>query len=252
MRQMGGLGKQMPLARVALIIGALALAGIPILNGFWSKELVLEAGFAGGPVWAYVVMLIGAGLTALYTFRFLTMVFFGERRAPLKPATSQAEVEHVHDAGPAMKTALIPLALGTLVTWLLAGAFWEFLASALPVEEHEVEATTRILTKVATAPATFGVLAVVAIGVLAWFVRRPLAGVAQRARAHRLGGHSQLRLRSDQQGSRFRHRGVGGVAARHADRAPWLERARHHPRARRRARRPGDGRHVTPWTQREN
>ena len=168
MREMGGLGRHMPLTRAAMVIGGLALAGIPIVNGFWSKELVLEAGFEGGPVWAYAVMIVGAGLTALYTFRFLTMVFYGVPRAG-----------HVHEAGPAMKVALIPLALGTLVTWLLAGQFWEFLKTALPVEQREVEATAQILTKVATAPATFGALAVVALGVVAWFARRPLQGVAR-------------------------------------------------------------------------
>ena len=89
MREMGGLGKQMPLVRTVMIVGALALAGIPILNGFWSKELVLEAGHEGGPMWAWSVMLLGAGLTALYTLRFLTMVFFGEPRGQ----------KHAHDAG---------------------------------------------------------------------------------------------------------------------------------------------------------
>jgi hypothetical protein len=78
-----------------------------------------------------------------------------------------------------MKVALIPLSLGTLVTWLIAGPFWEFLRTALPVEEHEVEATTAILAKVVTEPATLGVLAVVAAGVVAWFGRGALAGVAR-------------------------------------------------------------------------
>src|SRR5574338_1053400 len=53
MRKMGGLGKQMPAVRAVFIIGALALAGLPILNGFWSKELILEAGMEGGPSWGY-------------------------------------------------------------------------------------------------------------------------------------------------------------------------------------------------------
>src|SRR5512137_2210692 len=66
MREMGGLGRQMPFVRSVMIIGALALAGLPVLNGFWSKELVLEAGLAGGPWWAYAGMVVGAGLTALY------------------------------------------------------------------------------------------------------------------------------------------------------------------------------------------
>ncbi|HOC18703.1 MAG TPA: NADH-quinone oxidoreductase subunit L, partial [Vicinamibacterales bacterium] len=98
MREMGGLGREMPLVRAVMIVGALALAGIPVVNGFWSKELVLEVGHEGGPAWAWAVMLMGAGLTALYTLRFVTMVFYGEPRG----------TRHVYDAGPAMKVALVP------------------------------------------------------------------------------------------------------------------------------------------------
>jgi NADH-quinone oxidoreductase subunit L len=167
MREMGGLGRQMPLVRNVMVIGGLALAGIPILNGFWSKELVLEAGHEGGPLWAWLVMLVGAGLTALYTFRFLQMVFWGEARGGA----------HVHDAGPAMKVALVPLALGTLTTWLLAGDFWHFLGKALP-GGHEAESTGALLVKIATAPATFVALAVVAAGLGAWWQRARLAALA--------------------------------------------------------------------------
>ncbi|MCA9973189.1 MAG: NADH-quinone oxidoreductase subunit L, partial [Anaerolineales bacterium] len=67
MRQMGGLGARMPFVRATFVIGALALVGLPPANGFFSKELVLEAGQAHGPAWAYGSMLLGAGLTALYT-----------------------------------------------------------------------------------------------------------------------------------------------------------------------------------------
>ena len=81
MRKMGGLGKKMPFVRTVFVIGALALAGLPILNGFWSKELVLEDGLDEGPIWAYIVMLFGAGLTALYTFRMVWLVFFGKPRS---------------------------------------------------------------------------------------------------------------------------------------------------------------------------
>ncbi|MBK8781413.1 MAG: hypothetical protein IPO22_06335 [Anaerolineales bacterium] len=80
MRRMGGLGKQMPFVRNVFILGALALAGLPILNGFWSKELILEVGLADGPIWAYIGMLLGAGMTAFYTLRMTWLVFFGEAR----------------------------------------------------------------------------------------------------------------------------------------------------------------------------
>ena len=170
MREMGGLGAKLPLVRVVMIIGALALAGIPpIFNGFWSKELVLEGGLEGGPMWAWLMMVFGAGLTALYTFRFVSMVFFGEYRG---------SNHHIHDAGIAMKVALVPLALGTLVTWLIAGDFGHFLGRALP-GEHEVESTTQILMAIVTAPATAGALAVVAIGLGCWWQRERLAGLAK-------------------------------------------------------------------------
>ncbi len=168
MREMGGLGARMPVVKVVMIIGGLALAGIPILNGFWSKELVLEAGHEGGPAWAWVFMLVGAGLTALYTLRFLTMVFYGEPRGSA----------HAHDAGPAMKVALVPLAFGTLTTWLLAGPFGAFLGRALG-QGHAVETTGRLVLQVATAPATFVALAVVALGLAAWWQRDSLSGVAR-------------------------------------------------------------------------
>ena len=44
--ELGGVGRRMPFVCAAFIVGALALAGLPPLNGFWSKELVLEAGLA--------------------------------------------------------------------------------------------------------------------------------------------------------------------------------------------------------------
>ena len=48
----------MPFVRNVFIVGALALAGFPILNGFWSKELILEIGLEHSPIWAYALMLL--------------------------------------------------------------------------------------------------------------------------------------------------------------------------------------------------
>ncbi len=129
MRQMGGLGEKMPVVRNVFIIGALALAGLPILNGFWSKELVLEAGLAGGPTWLYLVMLLGAGLTACTP----------SAASGWSSSTGPAAQLHAHDAGLAMRVALIPLALGTLTTWLLAGPFGHLLKGTLPFHEIEIE-----------------------------------------------------------------------------------------------------------------
>jgi NADH-quinone oxidoreductase subunit L len=178
MRQMGALGKQMPLVRTVFIIGALALMGIPIFNGFWSKELVLESGLTFGEehgmVWAYALMLVGAGLTALYTARCIWMVFFGASRSHL----------HGHDAGPAMRVALIPLAFGTLTTWLLADPFLHLLETVPSFHGllGSVESGWQALLEVITTPWTLLALAVIALGLAAWQMRARLMGLALRLR----------------------------------------------------------------------
>jgi NADH-quinone oxidoreductase subunit L len=167
MRQMGGLGRQMPWVRAAFIIGAAALAGLPLANGFFSKELVLEVALEHGPLWAYILMLIGAGLTALYSLRMVSMVFYG---VPLDPI-------HAHDAPAAMRVSLTALAAGTLTTWLLAGPFGELLAGTLPHHEVHAATTLDVVGEIVTAPATWIALWVVALGLALWFLRRWLAGV---------------------------------------------------------------------------
>jgi NADH-quinone oxidoreductase subunit L len=173
MREMGGLSKSMPLTCGAFVIGALALAGIPPVNGFWSKELLLEGGLVHGPLWAYIVMLVTAGLTALYILRCVWMVFFANRDAPPVP-----HVSHVHEAGPAMKVALIPLALASLVTWVLAGPFQDLFMRTLPFHfggDHagsvETTGTMGMAVEVLSSPSTWLALGVVAVGILAWLAR---------------------------------------------------------------------------------
>jgi NADH-quinone oxidoreductase subunit L len=154
MRRMGALGLRMPFVRNVFIVGALALAGVPILNGFWSKELILEVGLEHSPIWAYGIMLLGAGLTAFYTFRMVWLVFFGTEREHL----------HYHPAGSAMKVSLGILAAGSFVTWLLFSGLNGLLSSTLPFHEIEHEALLHMVTVISTAPATWFALMVVALG----------------------------------------------------------------------------------------
>lgn len=169
MRQMGGLGKKMPIVRTVFVIGALALAGIPIMNGFWSKELILEAGLSGGPTWLFGIMVFTAGLTAYYTFRCVWLVFYGQARSHL----------HAHDAGTAMKVALIPLAIGTLLTWLVAGPLGKMLQASLPFHHLEALPTAELLREVVTAPATLITLVVIALGGGAWIARENLVWITR-------------------------------------------------------------------------
>jgi NADH-quinone oxidoreductase subunit L len=83
MRRMGGLRKHMPITYWTALIGALALAGIPPFAGFFSKDAIIEAvhlSSTPGHGIAYVAVLSGVFITALYTFRMLFMTFHGKER----------------------------------------------------------------------------------------------------------------------------------------------------------------------------
>jgi len=170
-RKMGGLGREMPFVRNAFLVGALALTGLPILNGFWSKELMLEAGQIQGPKWAYLVMLAGAGLTALYTFRLVWLVFCGDPRA----------TRHAHDAPVAMRMALGSLVLGVLASWLLAGPFGQLLAigSRSDLLQH-TPSTWQMVVEVITAPTTAISLGVIVLGLAVWWWRARLTWLISR------------------------------------------------------------------------
>ena len=164
LRHMGGLGKQMPFVRNVFFIGALALAGIPITNGFFSKDLVLEGGFQQGPLWAYLLMLAAAGLTGLYTARMVGMVFF----------TKNTTVKNAHDAGPMMRVSLSLLVAGTLLSWLLAGPLSKMMARTLPFHKLASTGTWAIVLEIIINPMTWLALMVVGLGILLWLLGKRL------------------------------------------------------------------------------
>ena len=169
-REMGGLAKELPFARIVFIIGSLALAGIPIFNGFWSKELILESGLEhGNPIWLYVIMLIVAGLTALYTTRCVWMVFYGDKQEEL----------HVHPVGKNMKIALTPLAIGALTSWLLISQFSKMMSNTLPVHDFHELSLIEMFNHVILAPATWIAVAIVLLGIMTWFGRESLGKLSQ-------------------------------------------------------------------------
>ena len=169
MARMGGLGKKMPFVRLVFIVGSLGLVGLPIANGFFSKDLLLESGLKNGPFWAYLFMLIGTGITAVYTLRLIWKVFYGKSNG----------IEPAHDGLSTMRIALGLLAIGTLTSWLLAGGFNQMLAATLPFHNIGVEGTLNIAKQVVLAPATWLTLGVVALGFAAWIKRDLFTGLGQ-------------------------------------------------------------------------
>ncbi len=81
LRRMGGLKKDLPITYWTFLIGALAIAGVPGLAGFFSKDEILYRTFASGHVVLWVVGLITSLLTAIYMFRLVFLAFHGPSRA---------------------------------------------------------------------------------------------------------------------------------------------------------------------------
>lgn len=128
MRFMGGLKKNLPITYITMLVGTIAIAGIPPLSGFFSKDEILAHAFFSSPIF-WVLGFIGALCTAFYMFRLLFMTFFGEFRGT---AEQQA---HLHESPWQMTLPLIVLAalaaIGGLlnVPSALGGGHWlgEFL-----------------------------------------------------------------------------------------------------------------------------
>jgi NADH-quinone oxidoreductase subunit L len=142
MRNMGGIWKKIPVTYAMMWIGSLALAGIPIFAGFFSKDLILEVAFAShGPFAGYAFWLgmAAAVLTAFYSWRLLFMTFHGQPRA------SEEVMHHVHESPLVMTIPLGLLAVGAVFAGLLGlpmvnadMAFWGG-SIAVPHEHNIIE-----------------------------------------------------------------------------------------------------------------
>ena len=115
MRHMGGLRKRMPVTFWTMLIGAVALIGVFPFAGFWAKDEILGGAYIGGYYVVWVVGLVTAFLTAIFTFRMMFLTFWGKSRAP-------EEVQaHVHESPLVMTLPLILLAIPSALLGLLVG-----------------------------------------------------------------------------------------------------------------------------------
>ena len=167
MRQMGGVRKAMPITSTTMLIGALAIAGIPPLSGFWSKDEVLSAVYSTGEFnWVFFILwsmgIATAFLTAFYMFRMWFLTFSGEKRSEY----------HAHESPKIMSVPLMILAALALTSGfvLFIGAgFGNFVGSSIEgLIEHPAEVLTssELLAEILTSWLTYVTLGLAALGIL--------------------------------------------------------------------------------------
>ena len=114
MRKMGGLRRKMPVTFWTMLIAGGALAALPPLAGFWSKDEILGAAFTNGQLVLYAIGIVTAILTAFYVTRALWMTFYGEPR-------DHQLYDHAHESPRVMTLPLVALAAGSAVLGIVIG-----------------------------------------------------------------------------------------------------------------------------------
>jgi NADH-quinone oxidoreductase subunit L len=152
--RMGDLAKKMPLTTWTFVTGALALAGIPPLAGFWSKDEILAGAYAAGYTGLYVLGSLVAFMTAFYMFRLIFVAFFG----------SSNHDSHGHESGWIMTAPLVILAVlsigaGVVGTPLTGSIFSRYITTPGALH-HELNP---VIMLISTILATAGIF-------LAWLI----------------------------------------------------------------------------------
>lgn len=176
-RKMGGLSKYMKVTHITFLLGCLAIAGIPLFSGFFSKDEILASAFGKSPV-IYAVGLFTALLTAFYMFRLYATTFRGSFRG------THEQEHHLHESPSAITIPLVVLAVLSVIggfigipEFMMHGGhkLAEFLqpivapsAKLLPAHEELSHSKEWILTGISSA-------LIIAVVFFAWskFSRKP-------------------------------------------------------------------------------
>lgn len=129
--EMGGLSKKMKITCITFVIGALSLAGIPPLSGFWSKDEILLQAFNSGYLIIFTLGILGAFLTAFYMFRLIFLTFFGAPRREFSPHESPPVM-----TGPLIVLSLFALFLGFLGSPIFNNSLQAFIHQGVAVHQE--------------------------------------------------------------------------------------------------------------------
>jgi proton-translocating NADH-quinone oxidoreductase chain L len=194
MRLMGGLGKKMRVTSTTMLVGALAIAGIPPLSGFWSKDEVLAAVYHAGEFDGIFFLLWFLGvatafMTAFYMFRMWFMTFAGEPRSDY----------HAHESPKVMTVPLMILAGLAAVSGFalfISDGFKHFIEGSISGLMHGAhhESTGDIMAEILGDPLTYLSLVLAVAGILLAYKMYYVPGYDRSAFARGIPGKLQVAL----------------------------------------------------------
>ncbi len=115
MNRMGGLARKIPITHATMLVGTIAIAGIPPLAGFFSKDEILGEAFKNQFYWVWIIGVVVAIMTAFYMWRLMGKTFYGESR--VDPAVAPK----VRESAWQMTLPLVLLAIPSLLLGLVLG-----------------------------------------------------------------------------------------------------------------------------------
>jgi NADH-quinone oxidoreductase subunit L len=146
LHKMGNLRKYMPITYVTFLIGTLAITAIPPFAGFFSKDTIIEAVYeshVSGAFYAYACLLIGAFVTALYSFRALFLAFHTTERM------DEETRHHLHETKPVITVPLIILAIASVFLGIIMVGPMLFTQPGLMGQSMPVPAELNVLAELA-------------------------------------------------------------------------------------------------------
>ncbi len=159
-QEMGGLWKKMPVTFATFLIATLAISGVPLFSGFYSKDMILAKALEFGMVNSrhmvlFVFAALTAGMTAFYMFRIVILTFFGKTR-------DEEKYHHAHESPLNMTVPLVILAVLSFKVFFTYNGWFDKLMHG-PVFPRELKAQMLTLSEV-PAPAPHGEAVVIGEG----------------------------------------------------------------------------------------
>ncbi len=115
MNRMGGLWRKIPITHATMLIATIAISGIPIFSGFFSKDEILGEAYKNGFAWVWAIGVLVAVMTAFYMWRLMGKTFYGESH--VDPAVAPK----VHESAWQMTLPLVLLAIPSMFLGLAVG-----------------------------------------------------------------------------------------------------------------------------------